>query len=544
MKKKILLICFVAALSGGFLSSRAYAQWTTLSSSLPESDVRWVAADSVNPNILYASSQKRLYKTVNNGDSWARIFTLRGSDAEIRWVGIDASTPGKLYLASSSGVWRSNDSGKNWNLFYQGGRGTSKTIFCAAMNPAKEGRLWLGTASGIVVVDDSTGQTLKKAAFPNLAVYSILFHGAGSETILVAAADGIYRSGDDGDRWQRVAVQRDNDEDKANDSLQQLGVEEMVLSPATASLIYHPKSNQMIAAAAGRIYQTAPEELSWRHLGSDTGGMINHLASSGQFFYAATERGVYRWNPERSIFEDISEGLESRQTYKITYDTGRDRLLAATKKGIFEYLSPDAGLQGSSSASENKTQIIGKEPTKLLPAAEDILKIFEGEPSIAQIQKAAIEYAEVHPRKIQEWRRAAQKKAWLPTVSVSQKINRNNNIDLDRGGTADVDRFIEGPEDLSNDWSLGMSWDLGDLLWNDDQTSIDTRSRLMVELRDDVLNEVTHLYYERRRLQVQLAINPAKELRTQLEQQLRLEELVAGIDGLTNGYLSAHLKQK
>ena len=65
----------------------------------------------------------------------------------------------------------------------------------------------------------------------------------------------------------------------------------------------------------------------------------------------------------------------------------------------------------------------------------------------------------------------------------------------------------------------------------------------MVQLRDDVLNEVTHLYYERRRLQVEMAMAPMRDLPIQIEKEIRLEELTANIDGLTGGYLSNRLQE-
>ena len=64
----------------------------------------------------------------------------------------------------------------------------------------------------------------------------------------------------------------------------------------------------------------------------------------------------------------------------------------------------------------------------------------------------------------------------------------------------------------------------------------------MAELRDDVLNEVTHLYFERRRVQTDMLLNPIQEASGDTERRLRLEELTADIDGLTGGYLSARLK--
>lgn len=65
----------------------------------------------------------------------------------------------------------------------------------------------------------------------------------------------------------------------------------------------------------------------------------------------------------------------------------------------------------------------------------------------------------------------------------------------------------------------------------------------MVQLRDDVLNEVTRLYFERRRVQIEFLTSPPKEIATKLEKTLRLQELTAGIDALTGGYLSNRLRQ-
>ena len=213
----------------------------------------------------------------------------------------------------------------------------------------------------------------------------------------------------------------------------------------------------------------------------------------------------------------------------LSYSPSGDFLLAGTKKGVFRLSYPELYL----SVLENKPRD--------LPQLKDILAQFKNEPAIGEIQKVAIQYAEVSPKKIESWRRGAALKALLPTLAVSKRVGTDQNVDIDRGGTADPDQFIIGPAESTSDWSVGVSWDLADLIWNGDQTSIDTRSRLMVELRDDVLNEVTHLYYERRRLQVEMAMAPMRDLAIQIEKEIRLQELTAGIDALTGGYLSKRL---
>ncbi len=74
-----------------------------------------------------------------------------------------------------------------------------------------------------------------------------------------------------------------------------------------------------------------------------------------------------------------------------------------------------------------------------------------------------------------------------------------------------------------------------------EQIRVINESQDIVKLRDKVLDEVTRLYFDRRRLQVELLLSPAGDLRTQLENELRLQELTANLDALTGGSFSASL---
>ncbi|MBU3958549.1 MAG: hypothetical protein KKE91_01660, partial [Candidatus Omnitrophica bacterium] len=94
----------------------------------------------------------------------------------------------------------------------------------------------------------------------------------------------------------------------------------------------------------------------------------------------------------------------------------------------------------------------------------------------------------------------------------------------------------------SIEWDVALSWDLGELVWNNDQTSIDVRSRLMVQLREDVLDEVTKLYFERIRVKMELDNLSIEDRKKRFEKELKLQELTAQLDGLTGGYFSSHIK--
>ncbi|MBI3319825.1 MAG: hypothetical protein HYZ89_04485, partial [Candidatus Omnitrophica bacterium] len=154
----------------------------------------------------------------------------------------------------------------------------------------------------------------------------------------------------------------------------------------------------------------------------------------------------------------------------------------------------------------------------------------------------AIRYAEVQPDKIQRWRRQAYLKALFPSFNIDYDRDQDTYMNaIGSTTTKAFDRIIHA-SDPSRSFGLSVKWDLGDLIWNNDQTSIDTRSRLMVQLRDDILDEATRNFFERRRLQLELLTDPPSDPRAQLEKELRIQELTAMLDGLTGGWFSKQLE--
>ena len=117
--------------------------------------------------------------------------------------------------------------------------------------------------------------------------------------------------------------------------------------------------------------------------------------------------------------------------------------------------------------------------TSLEAQTQDILKKFSGEPGISDVQNAAIKYAEVHPDKIKEWRKSANRKALFPNVSVGLDRYVTDYWHWDSGTSPDT--LQKGKDTVS--WDIAMTWDMSELIWNSDQTSIDTRSKLMAQLR-------------------------------------------------------------
>jgi len=529
------LFFVLITVTGVLAVSQAGAEWVNLSNNLDDLDIRAVAASPRDPATLFAASDKALYRTVNDGKLWNEILRLNAGDDRVGLIYISTIDPTVIYVCAERGIYRSKDNGSTWAHFFIGSSDGATKVFCAADERGQSDILWIGTDHGLFQMKQKTGEIRKVTGFPGTAVYSILLGEPKPAGKIIMTDQGIYRSLSNGDSWEKVfAFQTLSKKDFVEEnSLQQFGIEETLTTPLFSNLIFLADQNKFYAATNKGVLQGTQNASTWRSLEGQTlpDKKINLVASSEKTFYAATDRGVFQWDELSRSFHDIYAGLGSNETRAICYSVVGDYLLAATKKGVYRLSNPENANRGSPEKEQAVIQ------------AREIADRFSAEPTVIEVQQAAIRYAEVNPEKIAQWRKAAALRAWAPALSFHQDASTGNNVNVDRGGTADPDRFITGPPDKSQNRYVTVSWALGDLIWNGDQTSIDSRSKLMVELRNDILNEVTHLYFERRRLQIEMLMTPAKELSESLQREIRLEELTANIDALTGGYFSKTLSK-
>jgi hypothetical protein len=164
------------------------------------------------------------------------------------------------------------------------------------------------------------------------------------------------------------------------------------------------------------------------------------------------------------------------------------------------------------------------------------------EPAVRELHQAAIRYAEVGPEKIRRWRTGAVFRNLLPKFTVS--LDRDRNRTIASSTSAGKTTFTVGPEDESLSVDFDFTWDLANLIWNTDQTSIDVRSRLTVLTRQKILEEVTQAYFERQRLLLEFKAQPTDDPTLQSERALRVAELTAKLDAATGGWYSTALQER
>jgi photosystem II stability/assembly factor-like uncharacterized protein len=474
-----------------------------------------IAINSVNPGMVFAASKRSVYKTEDSGSSWKKVLTVKAEGSPINFIVIDRLNSDLVFAASNNGLYKSIDSGENWQRVFHGK--DCKESACNSIILLVD-LIYLGTQSGIFISTDKGISWQRAGGEAGRADVRALSCNIADPDYIYAASDrGVLRKLSSESEWERLFVEsrpenRDETEDQTEESEEDKSatqINHLSIDPANAENVYLGTSNGVFRSIdKGKTWQAVTDE-----------GLLSKdvrllFITAESLIYAVTKSGIYELKENR--WQDLSGRLVSGEIRFVTQD-GQSRLYVAGEKGLFRSVMPNP---------EDDTK---NKAVSLYPKAE---------PSIEEVQQAAISYAEVSPEKIKTWRKLAARKAWLPEVSMGLNRDTGDLLHWESGSASkDNDDILRKGKD-SIDWDIALSWDLGELIWNNDQTSIDVRSRLMVELRDDILDEVTKLYFERIRVKKEIDNLSIEDRKKLAEKELRLQELTAYLDGMTGNFFS------
>lgn len=175
--------------------------------------------------------------------------------------------------------------------------------------------------------------------------------------------------------------------------------------------------------------------------------------------------------------------------------------------------------------------------------ARRLLQKFQREPNVQELHQFALQYALVGQDRIAGMISRAQGAAWLPEFRFRYQRNVDDRR-LTAFPTSTTPILTTQTANLDHRFEFRATWNLNELVFNRNEIVIYRELRRLVELRTDVLKEVTKLYYERRRLQLEMILKPASSLLARLRQMLRLQELAADLDALTGTGFSRLMKER
>jgi competence protein ComEA len=199
-----------------------------------------------------------------------------------------------------------------------------------------------------------------------------------------------------------------------------------------------------------------------------------------------------------------------------------------------------AKLRGQIVVGKDQALVVRPGTTVTSAQVRAALKPYAGEPTIREVQDAAVAYARAHPDRIDGWRARAANRAFAPQfeAAVVKDWDQTERVFEEVG---QPDRFARYDYD---NWQLRLRarWDLDRAVFDEEEPKVNREAIRLQRYRDDVLDEVTRRYFERRRLQIELDLAPPTEMGDRVRKELRLQELTADIDALTGGEFSARLK--
>jgi hypothetical protein len=172
---------------------------------------------------------------------------------------------------------------------------------------------------------------------------------------------------------------------------------------------------------------------------------------------------------------------------------------------------------------------------------EDVFSHFAHEPTILEVQREALKFAGLLLGEINSWQRRARLAGILPRLNLGldHDLVREHTLYIQPGRPdrlgIDTDKELE--------FKIDIEWHLDRLIFDPNELRVSRERNRVIKLRQKILEKVTHLYYERRRLQIEMILEPSLPFKTKVRQYLMIKRLEAEIDALTGGYFSKQLKK-
>lgn len=500
--------------------------WQAQNFGLNEQDIRSLSIFHGDQRLICAGGAKEIYLSQDSGHLWQSIFSLKPQADEINFVTFDSANPQLIYAATTGGLLVSRNQGRDWQKIFSALADPANKVNWVALGPSDSRKIYLASDEGLYLSEDE-GISWRRAngGLPRSAVTSLAIHPANPLVIYLANTYGLFKTIDGGRTWSRIYVTSLKTLDTESEDEEDASLAGDSSGLITCVIIDQTKPKRVLLATGSGALVSEDAGDNWQRLPGQ--GLINQEVNfivldekNPGVVYAATKNGAFEFLPNSNAWRQLYQGLTAGDVRSLALNPTTGQLLAATDQGIFatvEQKAQEANLPGSQ-----------------VDLAEELEKICRQEPTIQEVQQAALIYGEVvAPEQIKNLRRSARMAALLPDVSLDYDRT------IQEGGTGShFGDFAIGPRA----WGCSLSWDIGDLVFNEQLRLIDSNTRLAVQLRDDILTEITRLYYERRKLQTENILTPPKNAQENLTRQLRLEELTANIDGLTGGFFSRYLK--
>lgn len=169
------------------------------------------------------------------------------------------------------------------------------------------------------------------------------------------------------------------------------------------------------------------------------------------------------------------------------------------------------------------------------------------DPELARVHTRALTLLRLEPQRSDALWRGLARRGWWPTLSLQggADYNSGRTRDYDENFSyGQINRLNDRNIERSTDYDAGilLSWDLGELAYSNDAVDLSREIRQVIGLRDNVLDEINQLYFDRQRALRALAGFADWSDPEAAALRLRALELAAGLDAWTGGWFSTQVE--
>lgn len=298
------------SVDGVFRSDDLGLTWQRVSDGISPLDIRSVAVDPNDPDIVYAGTRNGgIFMTDNGGQGWIKVnnglltFTPNGGAAifegDYNSIAIDPNDSQVMYavhsslVTSGSGVlFRSTNGGGQWTALDGGTAG-----FALAIDPNDSGTVYVGASLGLSVTHDSFASATVPVELFGRHITDIRIDPLNTDTVYVSTRLSFtFRSIDRGVTWEAISSGMPFSESFA-----------LAVDPHTPATVYAGFNGAGIyrSTDGGDNWQLSSDGI----FGTDIRAMAVDPQDSSNILAGGFGAGVFRSQNGGDLWEQSSDGL-------------------------------------------------------------------------------------------------------------------------------------------------------------------------------------------------------------------------------------------
>ena len=213
------LIYVGAEADGLYRKSAGDAQWEKLSNGLPPSpQVRAIVFHPENPKVVYTGTQRGVYKSLDQGDSWRRMNLDEG---RVVWsFKFHPHNPDVMFLGTEgSEVYRTEDGGESWQYLSTIRNpdavqmAFSMRILGIAIDESNPEHMYAALEVGGAAHSADGGESWKtvnkhfEGDVDLMDLHGVTMGGPGSRSAFISNRTGVWRTEDLGETWKNLGFE-------------------------------------------------------------------------------------------------------------------------------------------------------------------------------------------------------------------------------------------------------------------------------------------------------------------------------------------------